>query len=172
MSAWLPHQRRLTAAAVGPVPYNWLAPTGRAEHVLTRWGRGELAEVPVGVSFDVVVIPGALARGVVGRLRHLRMQPGPVVLGPSGAEMFIRCGSASRWNVPDSHLLRRGGLVLLPPPTVQVPDTVGCRGWLVPPADGSAAVPCEVGLGCGSDLAEPVRQAVQAAAKSAAASGR
>ncbi|MFF5106785.1 hypothetical protein [Streptomyces sp. NPDC000134] len=131
-----------------------------------------MAEVPVGISFDVVVIPGALALDVLGRLRRAWVRPGPVVLGPSGAELFVCRGSVPDWDVLDSHLLRRGGLVLLPPPTVLVPEAVGSRGWLVPPAHRAATAPCGVGLGCGRDLAEPVRQAVHAAAKSVEENGR
>jgi hypothetical protein len=138
------------------------------EHVLNAWGRGALAEVPTGITFDIVVIPGALASDVVARLRHRWVRPGPVVLGPSGAELVVRRGSVPDWGVPDFRLMRRGGLVLLPPPTVLVPEAVGSRGWLVPPTHRAATAPCGAGLGCGSDLVEPVRQAVKAAALAAA----
>ncbi|MFJ5035895.1 hypothetical protein ACIQB5_49825 [Streptomyces sp. NPDC088560] len=154
----------LTAAAVGPVPYNWLSPTGRRDQVLTAWGRGQLAEVPVGLTFDTLLVPGALARDVVARMAAVGIQPGPVILGPSGAEFIIGLGSAPGWCAPDSLLLRRGALILLPPPTVLLPKTVAARGWLIRPAHrGESSMPGE-GLPCGSSLHRPYLAAVRAAA--------
>ncbi|MFI1169156.1 hypothetical protein ACH4UM_37755 [Streptomyces sp. NPDC020801] len=159
--------QELTAAAVGPVPYNWLEPTGRRDRVLTAWGRGQLAEVPVGLSFDVLLVPSALARDVLDRVRAARIQPGPVILGPSGAEVIIRLGSAPAWCAPDSLLLRRGALLLLPPPTVRAPKMMAARGWLIPPAQRAASTPPGDGLPCGDDLLRPYLAAVQAAADAA-----
>ncbi|MFJ5035550.1 hypothetical protein ACIQB5_47865 [Streptomyces sp. NPDC088560] len=168
----LPGPRRalaqeLTAAAVGPVPCNWLERTGRRDQVLTAWGRGQLAEVPVGLCFDVLLVPGGLARDVIDRVCAVGIRPGPVILGPSGAEIIIALDSASGWCAPASVLLRRGALVLLPPPTVRVPETVAARGWLIPPAHRSASAPPEAGLMSGGDLVRPYRAAVRAAEEAA-----
>jgi hypothetical protein len=56
----------LAAAVHGPVPYNWLAPTGRLEQVLNAWGRGALAEVPTGTTFDVIRVPSTAAAPPAG----------------------------------------------------------------------------------------------------------
>ncbi|EST17993.1 hypothetical protein [Streptomyces roseochromogenus] len=156
--------QELTAAAVGPVPYNWLEPTGRRDQVLTAWGRRQLAEVPVGLSFDTILVPGALARDVLDRVRAAGIHPGPVILGPSGAEVIIRLDSAPGWCAPNSLLLRRGALLLLPPPTVHVPKMMAARSWLIPPAQREASVPPGDGLPSGDDLLRPYLAAVQAAA--------
>ncbi|GHE14794.1 hypothetical protein GCM10010339_87290 [Streptomyces alanosinicus] len=159
--------QELTAAAMGSMPYNWLEPTGRREQVLTAWGRGQLAEVPVGLSFDVVLVPGALACDVLDRARAEGIQPGPVILGPSGAEVIIRLGSAPGWCAPGFLLLRRDALLLLPPPTVRAPKTMAARGWLIPPAQREASDPPGNRLPCGDDLLRPYLAAVQAAAEAA-----
>lgn len=153
----------LMAAPVGPVPFNWLAPTGRLEQALTAWGRGHLAEIPAGLSFDVLLVPGDLGRDVLARLGAAGVRPGPVVLGPAGAEFIIRPGSAVDWCAAASTVLRSGSLALLPPPTVLVPETVAGRGWLVPPVHGAPSAPPGAGVPSAASLLEPFLAAVQAA---------
>jgi hypothetical protein len=110
-SAQRPASREeLTAAPVGPVPFNVLAPTGRLRQVLTAWGRGHLAEVPAGLGFDVLLTPGAVAEDTVRRMRAAGRRVGPVILGPSAAEFILERGSAPRWSAPRSILLRPGSL--------------------------------------------------------------
>ncbi|HLL32955.1 MAG TPA: hypothetical protein VK545_03470 [Streptomyces sp.] len=156
----------LPAVEAGAVPCNILAPTGRLDAVLTAWNRGHLAEVPAGHGFDVLCMPGALARDAVERLRAAGLQTGPVILGPSGAEFILRLHSARRWDEPNSTLLRPGTLVLLPPPTAVCPErTVGGRGWLIPPAYHEESCPLGHGVTWGGDLLEPYRAAVKAAKK-------
>ncbi|GAA2621278.1 hypothetical protein [Streptomyces vastus] len=165
--AGLPAPRRapreeLTAAAVGPVPFNVLTPTGRLDQVLTAWGRGHLAEVPAGLTFDVLLTSGAVAEETIRRMRAAGRRVGPVVLGPCGGEFILERGSAPRWSAPRSLLLRPGTLVLLPPPTVCQPETVASRGWLVPPSHREAGAPLGDGLTPGGTLISPYLQAVQA----------
>lgn len=156
-------QEGLTAAAIGPVPFNVLKPTGRLDHVLTAWGHGHLAEVPAGFGFDVLQTPGAVGEDTVRRMRETGLPIGPVILGPSGAEFILARDSAPRWSAPRSRLLRPGALVLLPPPTVCHPETVGSRGWLVPPSHHETGAPLDAGVTPGGALLEPYLLAVQAA---------
>ncbi|MFB7113914.1 hypothetical protein [Streptomyces sp. NPDC056291] len=157
----------LTAAPVGPVPFNWLAPTGRLEQALTVWGRGHLAEVPAGLSFDVLLVPADLGRNVLARVGAAGVRPGPVVLGPAGAEFIVRPDSAADWCAPGSTVLRSGSLVLLPPPTALVPETVAGRGWLVPPVHRAPSAPPGAGVPSAASLLEPFLEAVQAASEKA-----
>lgn len=156
-------REELTAAPIGPVPFNVLAPTGRLHQVLTAWGRGHLAEVPAGLGFDVLLTPGAVAEDTVRRMRAAGRRVGPVILGPSGAEFILERGSAPRWSAPRSILLRPGSLVLLPPPTVRHPETVASRGWLVPPSHQEADARLDAGVTPGAALMGPYLTAVQAA---------
>ena len=149
------------AAAVGPMP--WLTATGRLDQVLTAWARGHLAEVPTGLGFDVLQVPGPLARETVARMREAGRRVGPVVLGPSGGEFILALGSAPR-TAPGTTLLRPGALVLLPPPTAGVPELVGSRGWLVPPTQPGTGAPLCAEVTPGGALLEPYLAAVQAAA--------
>lgn len=153
----------LTAPAVGPVPFNLLAPTGRLEHVLKAWARSNLAEVPAGLGFDVLLTSRAVAEDTVRRMHAAGCHVGPVILSPSGGEFILERGSAPRWSAPHSLLLRPGTLVLLPPPTACHPDTVGARGWLVPPSQQKAGAPLRAGATQGGALIEAFLQAVQAA---------
>ncbi|MFE2492329.1 hypothetical protein ACFXGR_56220 [Streptomyces mirabilis] len=156
-------REELTAAPIGPVPFNVLVPTGRLHQVLTAWGRGHLAEVPAGLGFDVLLTPGAVAEDTVRRMRAAGRRVGPVILGPSGAEFILERGSAPRWSAPRSILLRPGSLVLLPPPTVRHPATVASRGWLVPPSQQEADARLDAGVTPGAALMGPYLTAVQAA---------
>ncbi|MFJ3249034.1 hypothetical protein [Streptomyces sp. NPDC086782] len=157
----------LTAAPVGPVPFNWVAPTGRLERALTAWGRGHLAEVPAGCSFDVLLVPGSLGRDVLARVRAAGVRPGPVVLCPAGAEFIVRAGSAADWCAPGATVLRSGSLALLPPPSVLVPESVAGRGWLVPPVHRAPSAPPGAGVPSAASLLEPFLAAVQAASEQA-----
>ncbi|MFD0208974.1 hypothetical protein ACFVH9_07540 [Streptomyces hirsutus] len=47
-------RKGLATAPVGLAPFNLLAPAGRLDSVLTAWGRGHLAEVPAGITVDVL----------------------------------------------------------------------------------------------------------------------
>ena len=127
-----------TTPAVGPMP--WLTATGRLDQVLTAWSRGHLAEAPVGVGFDVLQVPGPLAVDTVRRLQEAGRRVGPVLLAPVGGEFLVERGSAP--TLPGGCLLRPGALVLLPPPTVCVPERVAARGWLVPPCLETGAPLC------------------------------
>ncbi|WP_031487616.1 hypothetical protein [Streptomyces bicolor] len=169
----LPGQRPIpsgerTAPAVGPMP--WLTATGRLDQVLDSWGRGQLAEVPVGLGFDVLRTPGAVAEDTVQRMREAGRRMGLVILGPSGAEFLLERGSAPRWSAPRSQLLVPGTLVLLPPPTVCHSEAVACRGWLVPPAHEETGAPLCAEVTPGGALLEPYLAAVQAAEDAEASS--
>ncbi|MFI1703085.1 hypothetical protein [Streptomyces griseoruber] len=158
-----------TASAVGPMP--WLTSTGRLDQVLTAWGRGHLAEVPVGLGFDVLRTPGAVAEDTVRRMREAGRRVGPVILGPSGAEFILERGSAPRWSAPRSTLLVPGTLALLPPPTVCHPETVASRGWLVPPTHEETGSLLCAEVTPGGALLDPYLAAVQAAEDEEAARG-
>jgi len=90
------------------LPIDWLRATGRAEDILTAWAHGALAEVPTGIAFDVVRIPLALAHETVRRLREAGIRPGPVIAGPSGAEVLVPPGDADGLAVDDADVLRTG----------------------------------------------------------------
>ncbi|MFF6784977.1 hypothetical protein [Streptomyces sp. NPDC012510] len=170
----LPGQRPIpsgerTAPAVGPMP--WLTATGRLEQVLTAWSRGQLAEVPVGLGFDVLLTPGAMAEDTVRRMREASRRVGPVILGPSGGEFLLERGSAPRWSAPRSRLLVPGSLILLPPPAVCHPETVAARGWFVPPVHEETGAPLCAEVTPGGALLEPYLTAVQAAEDEEADSG-
>jgi hypothetical protein len=142
----------------------WLAATGRMDQVLTAWGRGELAEVPSGISFDVLLTPLTLGRDTVHRMHAAGRQVGPVLLGPLGAEFIIERGSATGWSASHSLVLRHGALTLLPPPGDET-HVVGARSWLVPPCRPETGAPlCCAELTMASALLEPFQTAVQDAA--------
>ncbi|MGV2914520.1 hypothetical protein [Streptomyces alfalfae] len=146
--------------AMGPLP--WLTATGRLEPVLTAWGRGQYAEVPVGVAFDVLLTPPTLGRDTVRRMHDMGHRVGPVILGPLGAEFIIGRGSAAGWSASHSLLLRAGSLVLLPPPGDE-DQAVGGRSWLVPPCHPGTGAPVCDEIPPASALLEPFREAVRAA---------
>ncbi|MFE0898463.1 hypothetical protein ACFW3W_21530, partial [Streptomyces smyrnaeus] len=150
-------------AVVDPVPYNQLRLTGGVDINQDSWPRGVLAEVPAGLGFDVLRVPGAVAEDAARRMRAAGRRVGPVVLGPLGGEFLLECGSAPRWYAPRSQFLLRGTLVLLPPPTVCLPELVGARGWLVPPTHHPADAPAGEGVTTGGALLEPFLDAVKAA---------
>ncbi|MET9818364.1 hypothetical protein [Streptomyces sp. NPDC006355] len=161
----LPVQRQAAgeeaSAAVGPMP--WLTDTGRLDQVLTAWGRGQLAEVPAGVAFDVLLTPLTLGRDTVHRMHEAGRPAGPVILGPLGAEFLIERGSAVGWSASHTVLLRAGALVLLPPPGDEN-RVIGARSWLVPPCRPETGAPlCCAELPPASVLLEPFQAAVQAA---------
>lgn len=153
--------REEITAAMGPMP--WLTPTGRMEQIITAWGRGQLAEVPAGLAFDVLRTPGAVAEDTVRQMREAGRRIGPVIVGPSGGEFILERGSAPRWAAPRSQLLRPGTLVLLPPPAVCHPETVAARGWLVPPSHPETGAPICVEATPARALLEAYLASVQAA---------
>jgi hypothetical protein len=148
----------------------WLTATGRLDQVLTAWGRGQLAEVPTGLGFDVLLTPSAVAEDTVHRMRAAGRQVGPVILGPAGGEFILERGSAPHWSAPRSTLLRPKTLVLLPPPDVCHPQTVAARGWLVPPCLETGAPLCADVTPAGAVL-EPYLAAVEAAETAETAGG-
>jgi hypothetical protein len=149
------------AAAMGPMP--WLTATGRLDQVLNAWSRGHLAEVPCGVSFDVLLTPVTLGRDAVHRMHEAGRRVGPVVLGPLGAEFIVERGSAAGWSASHSVLLREGALVLLPPPGDES-HVVAARSWLVPPCHPATGAPLCADVTSAGALLEPFQAAVQAAA--------
>ncbi|MET8830946.1 hypothetical protein ABZX40_29130 [Streptomyces sp. NPDC004610] len=153
-------RRDRTLSAMGPMP--WLMATGRLERVLKAWANGHLAEVPVGVGFDVLNVPAGLGREAVRRLHRDGHRVGPVLFGPLGAEFIIERGSAAGWSAPLSLVLRTGALVLLPPPGDET-RTVGARSWLIPPCHPGTGAPLHPELTRGGTLLKPYQAAVRAA---------
>ncbi|MFF7166903.1 hypothetical protein ACFZBP_36915 [Streptomyces sp. NPDC008086] len=105
-------------------------------------------------------------------MREAGRRVGPVILGPSGGEFILERGSAPRWSAPRSTLLVPGTLVLLPPSTVCHPETVGARGWLVPPAHEETGALLCAEVTPGGALLEPYLAAIQAAEDAEALGGR
>ncbi len=138
-------------AAHGHLPLGWLHATGCVEAVLVAWGRGALAEVPVGPAFDVVRVPLELAHETVRHLREAEVPLGPVLAPPGGAEFVVESGTADGWAIAGSTVLSRGSLLVMPHPAFVDPYRLGGRCWIVGPTDGP--------LTCGADLQEAYAEA-------------
>ncbi|WP_051717812.1 hypothetical protein [Streptomyces megasporus] len=150
----------LADAAHGFLPLDLLDATGRTQAAVAAWAGGHLAEVPCGAVFDVVRLPADLAAPTVEQLRDDRIQVGPVLLGPLGAEFLVVPGTAHQpvggtWSVA-----RPGTLVLMPHPSITKGVRVGGRTWLVPPGSNP--------LTPGVELRRAYITAAEAAAKAAA----
>lgn len=122
----------------GPLPTDWLIPTGRVPAVLAAWEHGALAEVPTGLAWDVVRIPTGTAWETVRQFRSEKVPIGPVLATPLGVDFFVARGSADEWDAEDSSRLPDHTLALLPHPVFVEPYRVGARSWVVPPTSSGA----------------------------------
>ncbi|MFB7470541.1 hypothetical protein [Kitasatospora sp. NPDC056184] len=142
----------------------WLAQaSGDTARARLLWSQGLLAEIPIGIHFDVVrLLSLPLGQAAVEDLRAAGRRPGPVLLDHVRRYSFwLVAIERGEWGVPEAELLscRAGRL----PQAIPVPGTgvgrVGGREWLVEP-DGTGL------LTRPGDLAVAIRRA-RAASRSA-----
>lgn len=121
----------------------WALAAGANPGELARtWETGQLAEVPIGRTWDVVRITDRVAPTVAGRLIVLGVPQGPLlVCQPRAAyEWLIPVGEAAQWAaLPQWGRLCvavTAGTLLCPPPTdSRRQEYHRGRRWLVPPAE-------------------------------------
>ncbi|MCX5562700.1 hypothetical protein [Streptomyces sp. NBC_00038] len=108
---------------------------GSIDAALTMWGRGDLAELPVGTAWDVVRMPRALGWKAVQQMRRSDITVGPAQHSPNGVDVLVPVGSAAAWDLPDSQVLTADALVRVPHPSFVAPRTQRGHTWIVSPQD-------------------------------------
>lgn len=116
------------------LPIDWLHPVGtRVSDSLAAWEEGRLAELPVGVGWDVVRLPTPEGWETVRQLHTPHARSGPVLHTQFGVEFLVPPRSASDWDLPRVVLLGEGDTLEVPHPGVVAPRTFQARTWIVPP---------------------------------------
>ena len=129
---------RLSDASTHEVflPINWVrACQVGVRDSLTAWEDGRLAELPVGVGWDIVRLPRTEGWETVRQLRCLRAVLGPVLHTRYGVDVLVPAGSATVFDLPDAAVIGAGETVEVPHPSVIAPHTCHARSWIVPPRD-------------------------------------
>ena len=114
---------------------SWLADTGRTDAALAAWARGVLAEVPVGLAWDVLRVPYEHGPELVLELRTAKVPLGPVLSGPSGVEFLVERETSKAWAPSGTELLPQESLLLCPHPSMTDPWSCNRRCWLVTPTE-------------------------------------
>ncbi|MER6603816.1 MULTISPECIES: hypothetical protein [Streptomyces] len=117
----------------------WFIEAGaEAGPLCSAWNRGAAADVPIGHLWDVVRVTTRLGFDVLGRVRSIGAELGPVLETPArgAVEFVVTPGTARTW--PDLMGTRATsrGVLRCPPPHVTVASglrSTGARRWIVPP---------------------------------------
>lgn len=118
----------------GFVPLEWIKNSGaRVSDALVAWSKGELAEIPVGVQWDVVRMGRQRGWRTVTALRTAGVTLGPVLHSESHVEMLVPVGSVTHWDQDGATVLGKGAAIHVPHPAVIAPHTKNARSWIVAP---------------------------------------
>ncbi|WP_026328022.1 hypothetical protein [Streptomyces sulphureus] len=116
------------------LPIDWIGSAkGSVSDSLMAWANGRLAELPVGLGWDVMRLPGPEGWETVRQVSVQQAALGPVLHTRCGVEFFVPPRSASAGDLPRAVLLGEGETVEVPPPDVVAPRTFRARTWIVPP---------------------------------------
>ncbi|MCX4705632.1 hypothetical protein [Streptomyces sp. NBC_01373] len=122
----------------------WLRATGVDEsETVDRWIGGRLAPLPVGVTWDVVLLPHREGWRVWQQLQMLDVKTGPMLLTNKHMAVFVPTGSADDWDLPGARVLKLGDTVEVPHPSVAAPRTQAAYSWVVPPLNEPVLTDCD-----------------------------
>lgn len=127
----------------GFTPLDWVRHSGASvTATLALWDQGALAGVPAGRGWDVVRMDRPRGWRTVQALRTAGVEIGPVLHAEGHVDVFVPKGSVEGWDQDGANVVEAGEVLLVPPPAVVAPHTLGARSWIVPPrtslTDGTA----------------------------------
>jgi hypothetical protein len=122
------------------IAMEWLAAVAPDPDACRReWERNQhgIALLPAGRRWDVLILPGELARPTLDVLTRLVDRPGPVLVGFGESRMgfLVPPGTAGRWLGTGVRTVGDGAWIVVPYPG----RSAGGVRWLIPP-DGSGSL--------------------------------